>query len=109
MSWGKQPPVTKANQGCACCPVPSIHASMDMKICAGFGSASAYNDAGFSYYGPDLDGWDEAKTVGDIEEIAKKDPDHDWQIQFVGPLHGETYQRHGDNLWVMIETNEGFA
>lgn len=109
MSFIKLPPVQKANQGCACCPVPAIHASMDKVICAGFGSAQAYNDAGFFYDGGDLDNWDNAKTIGDIESIAKLDPDHDWQVTFVGPLHGETYQRHGDGLWVMIETNEGFA
>lgn len=99
-----------ANQGCSCCPIPSIHAGMDKMIAVGFGSATAYNDAGF-YYDGERDYCDgkEPKTIGDIEAIAKLDPDHDWQVCFVGPLHGETYQRQGDGLWIMVESNIGFA
>jgi hypothetical protein len=83
---------------------------MDKSIAVGFGSAQAYNEAGFFYDGEnDLQSGNEPKTVGDIEAIAKADPDHDWRISFHGPLHGETYQRQGEGKWIMIESNEGFA
>lgn len=48
-------------------------------------------------------------TLGDCEKIAAVQPDHDWRIVRYGPLHGETFQRHGQELWVCIESNEGFA
>ena len=59
---------------------------------------------------------DECVWSGDSEDqtalrftrMANKDPDHDWQIEFVGPLHGETYQ-HQDGKWIMVKTNPGFA
>ena len=51
----------------------------------------------------------EIKSVRDIELIAKEDPDHDWRIEKHGPLHGETFQRHEDDKWVCIESNDGFA
>lgn len=83
---------------------------MGTTICVGFGSATAYNDAGFFYDGErEYSDDKEPKTIGDIEAIAKLDPDHDWRVQFDGPLHGETYQRQGDGLWVMVESNQGFA
>lgn len=79
-------------------------------ICVGFGSADAFNDAGFHYDGEsDYAKTGEAKTIGDIEAIAKLDPDHDWKVTFNGPLHGETYQRQGEGIWVMVESNMGFA
>lgn len=49
--------------------------------------------------------WD----VEEVEKLAARDPDHDWQIVLLGPLHGEVYQRHGVGEWCLIEKNEGFA
>jgi len=48
------------------------------------------------------------KTVKEIEEVAAKDPNHDWRIVKYGPLHGETFQRQ-DGKWICIESNGGFA
>lgn len=83
---------------------------MDKQICVGFGSAVITKDDGRFYDGEsDLLDDREPLTIGHIEAIARQDPDHDWRACFYGPLHGETYQRQGDNLWVMIESNMGFA
>lgn len=49
--------------------------------------------------------WDVARA----EEAAALDPDHDWRIVLFGPLHGEVYQRHGPDQWMLVEKNEGFA
>lgn len=54
---------------------------------------------------PEPDYW----TVSRAERLARQDPDHDWRIVLYGPLHGEVYQRHGRNQWVLVESNEGFA
>jgi hypothetical protein len=76
----------------------------------GFGSAQITRDGEFFYDGEaDYHDGKEPMSIGHIESIAKKDPEHDWRAEFYGPLHGETYQRQGDGLWVMIESNMGFA
>lgn len=83
---------------------------MERPISVGFGSADVTKD-GEHYYDGEGD-WQhdkEPKTIGEIEKEAAEDPDHDWRICFLGPLHGETYQRQGDGKWVMIESNMGFA
>jgi hypothetical protein len=81
---------------------------MEMLVAVGFGSANATRDGEVVY---DESQDDEAVllTVGDIEAMAVEDPDHDWRITKYGPLHGETFQRHGPGLWECIESNEGFA
>jgi len=112
MSFTKLPPIEKSgvHQGCLCCPVPSVVASLDMQIAVGFGSADCTKDGEHIYDGEaDYNAGNEPKTIGDMEKIAALDPDCDWRVCFYGPLHGETYQRHMENTWVMIESNMGFA
>lgn len=98
------------NQGCLCCPTPTLIANLEKQIAVGFGSAECTKDGELIYDGEaDLQRDIEPKTIGDMETLAVQDPDHDWRITFYGPLHGETYQRHDVNAWVMIESNIGFA
>ena len=50
------------------------------------------------------------ETIGRIEEDqAAADPDHDWRVHFHAPLSERTYQRHGPEEWVLVETGPGFA
>lgn len=85
-------------------------APTDMIIAAGFGDAYVTKD-GVKVYDGEADFHNDLmpKTVGDIEEMAKADPEHDWRIVIYTPLHGETYQRHAPGTWVCIESNMGFA
>lgn len=85
MNWTKLPPVQKSgvHKGCLCCPTPSVVASLEKQIAVGFGAAECTKDGDLVY--------------------------DDWRVVFHGPLHGETYQRHMENTWVMIESNMGFA
>jgi len=46
--------------------------------------------------------------VSDIEEMAEKDPDHDWRIYFLNPLYDAEYQRQGEKLWVLVKKGDGF-
>lgn len=48
-------------------------------------------------------------TLGEIEECAAADPDHDWRLEIHGPMGGAVYQRHGCAQWVAIERLDGFA
>jgi len=96
--------------GCPHCSTAALKAPMGMIICVGFGAAYATKDGELIYDGEDdLRNGKEPLVVKDIEAMAAKDPDHDWRITKEGPLHGETFQRHGVENWVCIESNPGFA
>lgn len=86
---------------------------MDKMIAVGFGSATLERDGEVMLDGEamsqDAESWDDVPTFTTAEHLAASDPDHDWRVVLHGPLHGETYQRHGPEEWVLVETNEGFA
>lgn len=102
------PPLPGKPNPCLSCPpiVPKL--SMRRRIAVGFGTASVERDgetvweeSGHEY----ADCW----TVQRAENRAAKQPLHDWRIILHGPMHGETYQRQGKGLWVLVERNQGFA
>lgn len=110
MTWTKLPPAKKIHLGCLSCSKVERVASLEMQIAVGFGSAYATKDEECVYEAPcPLDFPEKVLRVKDIEEMAAQDPDHDWRIVFYEPLHGETYQRHGSENWVCVESNMGFA
>jgi hypothetical protein len=96
-------PVTSANVGCLNCGAPPVVLSSKAALAVGFGMVDVSRDGVSEWTGND---WD--MKAYRWTRRAKKEPDHSWQIEFVGPLHGETYQFQGDK-WVMVETNMGFA
>ena len=53
-------------------------------------------------------GTTEAVTLARFQRMAKKDPEHDWRVRFMGPLNDPTYQRQ-DGRWVLVQKGEGFA
>ena len=55
------------------------------------------------------DNWESIKQLKEIEKEAREDPDHDWRAIFDLALRGGSYQRHGNDKWVLIESNKGFA
>lgn len=112
MAWKKLKPIKSEDIhiGCFCCSTASEVAPLGMEIAVGFGSAFVTKDGDEIYDGErDWQNGNQPLTVRDIEAMAKNDPDHDWRIVKHGPLHGETYQRHGDDTWVCVESNQGFA
>jgi hypothetical protein len=94
--------------GCLNCSTAAIVAPMDMLIAVGFGSATVTKDGELVYDEMSISG-ENYWTVQDAENLAIKEPDCDWRINKEGPLHGETFQRQGDNNWVCVESNRGFA
>ena len=112
MRWEKLPPIDqdKIHIGCLNCSTAAMEAPMQMLICVGFGSAMVTRDGELVHDGERAfqDG-EEPWTVQDAEDAAAQDPDHDWQIVKYGPMHGETFQRHGPSKWICIESNPGFA
>lgn len=87
-------------------------ADLDRPIVIGFGEAVLYKNGkqvidGEKFY---RDSEEQIYfTFFDAENIAKSDRDNDWRVVLNGPLRGCTYQRHGVDKWVLIETNIGFA
>lgn len=113
MSWTKVAPYTGTKYiGCLNCSTAGHDvAPLDMWIAVGFGEAHVEKD-GKTVWSETRDAFDDESklwTVADAEREAAKDPDHDWRIEKYGPLHGEVYQRHGPEQWVLIESNMGFA
>jgi len=113
-NWRKLPQIKPESLwiGCLNCSTATLEAPLDMLIVVGFGDAYATKDGEVIHDG-EMDSQEndtyKVKRVKDIEDMAAKDPDHDWRIVKHGPLHGETFQRHGPNKWVCIESNPGFA
>lgn len=108
-NWKKLPPIKDGELcvGCLNCSTAEYVAPMDMYLPVGFGGANVTKDGLCVWDEQDPDGSD--WCVQDAEDLAVKDPDHDWRITRYGPMHGETYQRHGPGKWVCIESNKGFA
>lgn len=110
MSFEKLKPLESKDihVGCINCSTAARVAPMDMLIAVGFGSAIVTKDDELIYDENSISG-DNYWTVQDAENLAKLEPDCDWRIEKHGPLHGETFQRQGENNWVCVESNEGFA
>ena len=108
--WEKLPALPGHRNPCGCCPPIGSRFHPESVIAVGFGSATLERDGvvvidGEQSYGKDGIG----VTGADAEALAARDPDHAWRIVLFGPLHGETYQRHGPGEWMLVEKNEGFA
>jgi hypothetical protein len=85
--------------------------AMENLIAVGFGDAWLSRDGeviwreGPAYIEEESD----IMTVGQAEELAAKDPDHDWRIHYYGPLSEEYFQRQGEGMWVRYAKGRGFA
>ena len=96
-------PVTRANVGCLNCGAPPTILPPKSILAVGFGMVAVTRDGECMWSGDD-----ETMTSYRWTRWAKKQPERDWQIEFLGPLHKETYQ-YQDGQWVMIATGMGFA
>lgn len=104
----------KAHDGCRFCGIPPTQAPMDKIIAVGFGAAFVSRDGeqvldGERRMESAMEGEGGYLTFADAERLAVAEPDHDWRVTLHGPLHGETYQRQGPEVWLCIERNDGFA
>lgn len=81
---------------------------MDRHIAVGFGSGG-YSKDGVTLWQEQNEEYDETPTVQSVEDMAAKDPDHDWRIFFYAPLYESEYQRQGDGVWVLVRKGMGFA
>ena len=115
--WKKEEPCLKPHIGCLNCGAgemrgsrhDKITASMRTRIYNGFGGWSILRDGDVVYMGPHDGEWEDFPTLMTFENRARKDPDHDWRAICDLPLRSATYQRQGNNEWVLIDSGMGFA
>lgn len=106
--WEKLPAIEGGFGGCLICGYQHPVLPMESIIAVGFGWASlTKNDE--TLYSEDPQEEDKIITVAQAEEMAAKDPDHDWRIHLVAPLSERHYQRQGEKHWVLYEKGKGFA
>ena len=110
-SWKKLPAIEGGHGGCLCCGFQHEVLPMDAVIGVGFGSAGVSKD-GETVWDESRDSngeFDDLLTAEQAEEMAAKDPDHDWRVYLIAPLSERHYQRQGDKHWVLYEKGMGFA
>lgn len=111
------PPLDGRTNPCLCCPPIPSQLPLDALIAVGFGAAILSKDGEPIYIEGQGGVHDLASaftryhdmTVEQAEIIALSDESADWRITLHGPFHGETYQRHGKEKWLLVEKVDGFA
>lgn len=108
MTWEKKPALAKVGFVCLTGGPSPLILPLDSDIMVGFGSCTVTKDDEV-IYSEDPQADVDAPKLQKFEDLAKADPDHDWQVHFYGAMSEEIYQRHGDGSWVLIEKGMGFA
>ena len=104
----KLPPVPPLhNSGCLHCGLMHVELPPDAIIAVGFGPAQVLRDNRLIWF-EDPNDDEDPMTCAKIEAIASQDPEHDWRIEYIGPLSEKEYQRQ-EGKWVLIRTGMGFA
>lgn len=104
VSW--LPPLEVMPQPCGCCPPRPKTVPLRHNPHPGFGCVALLCDGETveSVFDPE-----ESWTFIHYENVAKRDPEHDWRVRVEGPMCGVVYQRQGAKTWVAVEKLEGFA
>jgi hypothetical protein len=109
LKWKRLKALPGANNGCLCCPPIEAIFPMRDRIAVGFGIAEVQRDGETVWRETPNIPFEKCWTGRKAENRAMKSPNHDWRIIMDAPLAGRTYQRHGKNMWVLVEKNLGFA
>lgn len=88
---------------------PRVIAQMDAVVCVGFGCANVCRDAYPVFEETVNMEYSQCWTFQDAENEAAKDPDYDWRVHLIGPLHESHWQRQAPGEWVLYESGDGFA
>ena len=75
----------------------------------GFGGYSVRKNGELFYEGGYDEDWEKFKKLRDIEKIAKKEPEANWEVELYAPLSGATWKRNSSGKWLCVERNQGFA
>jgi hypothetical protein len=106
--WFKPAKTKGIHQGCLCCGGTVTKLSMRTRMYNGFGGWSICKNGSMIFC--DQSGeYETAPTILKFEKMAREEPEEEWTAELYLPLRGATYQRHGYNMWVLVDSNEGFA
>ena len=111
-SWTKLPAIEGGIHGCLTCGRTHSTLAMIYPIIAGFGDAIISRDGKEVYRAAparDAEDFQNAPALSVFEALAAADPDRDWRFFLNLPLRSATYQRHGKEKWVLVDTGRGFA
>ena len=107
--WKKEEPCLKPVIGCLNCgagemrrKANEITATMRTRIYGGFGGWHISKDSEIVFDPKGYLEWNHYPTLMKFENMARKDPNHDWRAVLILPLREATYQRQGKNRWVLI-------
>ena len=113
MSFTKLPAIDAQHaglqSGCLTCGPTPTTCPLDAKLTVGFGSCTVTCDDDAVYDAQPNVSWERAPRLRKYEKLARRDPDHDWRVEFYKPLSEEEYQRQGAGQWVLVRKGEGFA
>lgn len=95
--------------GCLHCGGNEDVLPLDTVLYNGFGGYKVQLNGKTIYQGGCNDDWGSFKKLSDIEEIVAKESKGKWCVILNNPLRGATWTRNKKGLWVLTETNLGFA
>jgi len=93
--------------GCHICSTATRHPGMHRRVAGN--SEWVTRDGELVFGGVDDRAEREHPTLLTFERLARLNPDADWRYIRYSGLHGEVFQRHGRNDWVLVESNQGYA
>lgn len=105
-------PLKEPIRFCTCCGEKPVVAKLDMMLAVGFGTCVVTKNGEVVYDEielPQPPTWEDFPLLQEYENLAKKEPEADWRVQFIAPLYEAEYQRQGEDNWVLINKGEGFA
>jgi len=77
-------------------------------ISAGVGYAALIRD-GEAVYEAEQFEFERAMSVADAEALARKNPQRDWRIQYIGLLDARQYRRTDDGRWMLVRRGYGLS
>lgn len=107
MEWQKLPPLEyPPHSGCLNCGSKPLRVPLRYNPHPGFGMVTLLRNGEAVETQVD---YEKATTFIHFENVARRDPDHDWRVVSDGPLSDVTWQRHGPKEWVAVAKGLGFA
>ena len=111
--WKKEKPHLEPHIGCLTCgggemvrEDKAILVDMNTELYMGFGGWTVTLNGKLYYQGETNE---DGSLLSRFEKEARGAPDNDWRAEYCGPMREATYQRQGENRWVLIASGPGFA
>ena len=104
------PPIKEYISACLNCGVTRSLLPMNTYLYMDIGGGWTITKDGKHYFVEDVNKEiEKSKTLSEIEQEAKLEPNCDWRAVLNMPLRSSVFQRHGNNNWVLVEKGRGFA